>query len=538
MSGAASGFNPVNPLFTGRSGDPAERGPTSDSYKMPLVLLSLDSADALDLPRSGRPNSVYSNFNGFGMNVLELFGSPSLLNANDDREFRLNAWETIESFEYTYDQGAIWIARFTVFDPTFESILPRIITARANTQRVLAYFRFGWIVDGPLRFGNMSRAKSGIVVSVEPEFMQDGVRITFDVQSPETFVKGVEKASAAWQSGTPADVIAKQALEMSHPTVSELNRKIPTPIIRTPVPCEPIINSGNPIEMRDIAPMTFVRETVLKLAVARDKKLQDRKFSLFQSDREPGVLVFAPEGWKDDDQTIPIKRTYNVGRGQSAQVISFKPGDYANVANQLGGAGRLSGVSSANKADSTVTAGPVTANPSENKPLLVGESGSESVESTPATGTDKAVEADSVRFARMTFARDLDTAVQERKVQWAQAQALATQADAELVGDPHIHYNDYLEFRAYVGGTISTAGRSDAPQAPQLLKLISGQYIVVGYQHTINAGTYTTTVKLVRAVQQEMTPDENDPAYTSDAFVNTSADGVAPVRANVGAVIT
>lgn len=534
----AAGFNP-QPLFTGRSGDPAERGPTSDSYKMPLVLLSLDSADALDLPRSSGPSGVYANFNGFGLNVLELFRTPALLNEQDDQEFRLNAWETIESFEYSFEQGAAWVARFTVFDPTFEAVLPRIITARANAQRVLAYFKFGWMVDGPLRFGNMSRAKSGIVVNIEPEFLQDGVRVTFDVQSPEMFVKTVEKASAAWRSGTPADEIAKQALEMSHPTTSELNRKIPTPIVRTPVPCEPVENSGNPIEMRDISPVTFVRETVTRMAVAKDKALQDRKFSLFQSDREPGVLVFAPEGWKDDAQGVPIKRTYNVGRGQSAQLISFKPGDYPSVANQLGGVGRLSGVDSANKTQSTVSAGPVTSNPADNKTTVVGESGSERIESTPAADASTATTADSTRFSHMTFARDLATAVQERKVQWATAQALATQADAELVGDPHIHINDYLEFRTYVGGTISTAGRDDASQSPQLLKLISGQYIVVGYRHTIGNGSYVTSVKLARAVQQDMAPDEDDPAYTSDTYTTRDADSSGlPVRVQNGVTIT
>lgn len=536
----ASGYGTSAGLFTGRSGDPAERGPTSDSYKMPLVLLALDSPEALDLPRAGRPDGVFSNFNGFGLNVLELFGVPSLLNEGDDQEFRMNAWETIESFEFGFEQGSAWVARFTVFDPTFESILPRLITARANAQKVLAYFKFGWIVDGPLRFGNMSRAKSGIIVNVEPEFLQDGVRITFDVQAPETFVKSVEKATAWWPSGTPAHIIAKQALEMSNPRVSELNRKVPTPIVRTPVECEPVINSGQAIYMHDMSPMTFVRETVLKLAVAKDVTLQDRKFNIFQSDREPGVLVFAPEGWKDESQGIPIKRTYNVGRGQSAQVISFKPGDYAAIANMLGGSGRINGVDSANKTPSTVESGPVTSSPADNKPLTVGESGSQRVESTPATGDAVPNPADSTRFSRMTFARDLDSAVQERKAQWSAAQALATQADAELLGDPHLHMNDYVEFRTYVGGTISTAGRRDAPQAPQLLKLISGQYVIVGYQHSISGGTFTTSLKLVRANQQEMTPDDDDPAYTSDAFKNTDTNdiGGTPVTTRVGGVLT
>jgi hypothetical protein len=189
------------------SGDASERGPTGDSYKMPLVFLSFDSPDAIDLPRVGRPGGVFSNFNGFGVNVLEMFGIPSLLNAGDDQEFRVNAWEAIESFEYSFEQGAVWVARFTVFDPTFEAILPRLVTARAKTQKVLAYFRFGWVVDGATRYGNLSRPKSGIVINIEPEFLQDGVRIVFDVQAPEVFVKSVERATAWWGGGAPAPLI-------------------------------------------------------------------------------------------------------------------------------------------------------------------------------------------------------------------------------------------------------------------------------------------------------------------------------------------
>lgn len=512
----ASGFNATAPTSLGSSGDASEQGPTPDSYKFPLVLLSLDSADALDLTRAATPTGVYSNFNGRGANVLELFGSPAQLNADDDQEFRLPAWENIESFEFGFEQESAWVARFTVFDPTFETVLPRLIVARMAASRILAYFKFGWIVDGALREGNMSRAKSGLIVNVVPEVLQDGMRIVFDVQAPETFVKTMEKASACWPSGTAAHVIAKQALEMSHPTVSQLNRRIPSPLVRTPVPTQPVVNSGNAITMTDMSPVAFVREVLLPMTVAADVALQDRKFGLFQSDREPGVLVFAPEGWKDESQGIPIKRTYNVGRGQGGQVRSFKPCDFANVANQLGGCGVINGVDSAAKTASSVSTGPVTANPADNKPLVIGNNGVRQVESTASREVSSANAADSTRFTRFSFARDLDSAVQERKALWSRAQALATQSDAEVLGDPHLHINDYVEFRVYAGGTLSTAGRRDAAQAPTLLQLISGQYVIVGYNHQISGGDFTTALKLVRATQQEMTPEPGDPAYTSD----------------------
>lgn len=416
---------------------------------------------------------------------------PDVLSSKPELVF-LNCWDFVERFEYGLEDGKSWVARFTLFDPYFDYLLPRFITAFLDQQRLRVYFQFGWIVDGLVT--RMSDVKSGLVMQAVPTFLQDGVRIELEVLAPETTVKSLEKAERQWKPGTSVEEIVRDVLSMPHPTLSALNNGVAPLVVETPVPCEPLTNAGNGVVMGTYAPLTWLRSFLLQYAVPKDPKLKGRPVRLWEKDREQGKFVLAPEGWQGF--RTEIKRTYHVGRGQSAQVIEFTPADNAQIATQLGGEGYTTSVSSADKRVYEHVRSGVTAQP-------------EKKENHPKQ------EMTAVRFSGASFARDLDKAALERTRQWADAQALAVQADLTVLGDPHIYLNDYIDVNVYMGGTLNTAGKR-LDDSLRLVPYMSGQYFVLGYTHRIEGGQYTTSMKLTRA-HQEVQANPASPSHSDDS---------------------
>jgi len=452
---------------------------SSDSYKAPLVRLSFDSADAL---RGQAPGTVQS---------------PNVVQTVTDGEAQSGAvqipmHEYIERFSYTFGEDEAFMAEFTLFDPDVDNLLALTLFARANGDKAMVYFDFGWIVDGGRPF--MSDVRAGGVIGATLELLQHGARLVVKVSATDTFAKTLERADASWPATTPGHEIVRTAIENYHPSPTALNAKVPPPRVLTPVRCKPL-NTDNAVIMANTAPIVFVRSVILPQLVADEPGYDGVKFTLIDSDTEPGTMILAPEGWRR--VRAEPKRIYNVGRGQDAQVISFSVSDSPEIVNSLGGSGRVESIDARSK------------QVHEHNGQLITKDPTQRFESTTDGGE---------RYYRFNFAREFASAAQQRQAAWGRAKALAASATMQIVGDPSIVVNDLLGVRAYQGGSTTSAGRALATDTPRLITYVSGNYNVLGYVHTIENGTFTTELTLKRGVQFDQEPSadaSNDAGLSS-----------------------
>lgn len=453
-----------------------------DSYKSPLVRLSFDSADAL---RGQSPGAVSSP------NVVQTLAETGPQYGG----ITLPMHEYIERFSYTFGEDEAFVAEFVLFDPDVDNLLALALFARSNGDKAMVYFDFGWIVDGRSVF--MSDVRAGGVIDVQLELLQHGARVTLKVSASDTFAKTLERADASWPAGTPGHEIVRTAIENFHPQPTALNSKVPPPRVITPVRCKPL-NSDNPTIMANTAPIVFVRTVVLPQLVADEPGYDGVRFTLIDSDVDPGTMILAPEGWRKT--RVEPKRVYNVGRGQDAQVISFSISDSPEVVNSLGGSGRSESIDARSKQIHAHDGPLITNDPTQ--------------QFTPTADAGD-------RFYRFNFAREFQSASQQRRATWAKAKALAASASMTIVGDPSIVVNDLIAVRAYQGGSTTSAGRMLATDTPRLITYVSGNYNVLGYRHTIENGNYTTELTLKRGVQYDQTPASD---AANDAGLETNSD--------------
>lgn len=498
--------------------------PSIDSYKTPLVLLAIDSPEEL------RVAAIDPSFVGPFRTSDDAPLTVDRLSL--PRNLRIDAWNYIEAFELEFGNHEAWRAKFTLYDPHTDFLLMQLLRARASAPVVRVFFQFGWIVDGSRVL--MSPRRTMSVLTITPEFLQDGARVHFEGMSPETAVRTLEKGSAVWPTGANdphqkgAHLIVKEALELASPGQTSLNAGLKAVEVSTPVKCLPPENGDQPIGYHDTTPLAWVRNEMLRRwCVPVDPKLRGQQMVLYEDDRGTDSdrvrYILAPQGWNGLRPTV--KRRYHVGKGRSAQVLRFAPTDATVIVNTLGGSGYLRSVSSRDKTVVTHDRGPLQPD--------------QTVGSVPAGSTD------GLRFAQTSPARSHEEASQQRDNQWATAQAAAVTADLEVVGDPFIYINEYIEVRSYAGGGIPTAGVAHPDgqrrDGPVLLPFLSGQYTTQGIVHRISDGNYTTTMRLTRGLQQEITDaldaasdlgDGADLPEIEPRNIDEVVDDLLPGRAN------
>lgn len=433
-------------------------GPSQDSYKMPIVMLTFGGPfDALN----------------------RLPGEPFFSNKLTD-QIRVPSWQYIKSFTHKMGGKSGFHATFELFDPNFDVLLDRLVLIRQQNQRVFVHFRYGWLVDG--QYTHMSPSYRGQVVDLDPHIRPTGVEISMGVMHPATAARTLIKGTTrGWPSDTPAEKIVKEALQLARPEGYPLDE---VPIVRTPVPCAPIRNNEQPIVLNDTAPLPFVRKLMAdNLIIAADPALRHREMRLIETcDNGRAVFTLAPEGWREDTRK-GVKRTYHVSR--AGNVLDFSPKDSKAIANILGGAGWTTSVladGTPNREERSGVQGMTTAKPEP-----------------PSDKVDNGA-----YFTKPSFDTDLETMRRRRDVQWAKAQQVSVLAEAEIIGDANIEVNDYLDFYVYRGPTTANMGEyvdslgEKAPTTLTKIELLSGTYTVTEIENTLGREGFKTKLELTK----------------------------------------
>ena len=274
-------------------------------------------------------------------------------------------------------------------------------------------------------------------------------------------------------------------------------------------PCLPIETGRNDaVAVNNVSVMEAVRDVILPRAVPLDGSLRDHKVRFFENESQPGVYTLAAEGRTLQGRNF-ISRTYHVARGRLGNVIRYEVKDISKMVDLLAGGGWEGGV------DASMPRGQMYVR-SEKATITrdTGQSSSSGFFSPFRT------------FHRHSAERSLEALSQARQARWNAMQSVAFSAEAEVIGDPNITLNDYLEFRVYAGGTLATLGSpidgsGIDPNHPRVMQTLSGVFLVVGYVHEIRNGAYTTSLSLVLAREQDNDPGDSG-TYTDDLAVRGS----------------
>lgn len=521
------------------STSPASTAPTRDSFKMPLVQVAFGRATS----EAGRDELTASIFNRVRVPLVQ---SPDV--------FLVPASEAVLSFNYGLTEDSAWTAEITLFDPTFTGILSRIAAARGDALSTHVYFRFGWFVDGSTAL--MSPTRRGAVLSYEPEFAADGCTTVLSLAAPETVLRMSNKVHMHFAPGTPLHSIVRALVEETGEEDSKLSdssQPLPArdgadaiaaltnnprrlPRVRVDTELQPFFNNGQPITCNEPV-FSYIKSVLAKNAVPSNPSLAKERVRFYESEGEPGVYVLttAPPGG-------PIERDYVVGRSMSAQVIDFRVSDSSILSSMLGGAGystspmadKAAGVPLATKGD----------------PQRAGTQ-----QDTYTT--------ESVKHVREGHAITLETLAQQRQAAWNLMAYGTVRADMELVGDPTIKLNDYVNVTVMQGGSHSVSGQykdsvygertltlyEDGPENnqevvrlrklkdPSPITFLSGQYLVTGYTHKIEPGSsFTTSLVLVKVAQSDAMASQSQekmPASSGKALWTAHAEWLARASAVV-----
>lgn len=449
-------------------------GPSADSYKAPIVLLSFHSVTDVENYQSA--SDLFTNSTDLPLPLT------------------LPSYNFIQEFEFEFGEGSSWKATFTIFDPYYQ-ILDYIIQARANPSSVHVYFRFGWVADG--EFDNLSTAREGVVFDFEPDFQEGGVIIRMHVYQVQTRIRDTRKLDTpiTFAESVPAHVIVRDVL-----TAATIDGATSDISVETPVETKPVKNNGNPIIVKDTFPTGWIRDWLIPRTEPLSADVRG-PFRLFENEQSVNRFVFAPEGFRNAGEgLLRAKRTYHVARGRLGQVLSFKPSDVSQFANLIAGEGYTRGVSSSGRALSQADRSGIGADVSD-------------------SGTAEA-RSGNIAYSRFSFDRDPETQLQRRSVMWNMAQAVGLRTEAEIIGDPHILANDYLRFFVYHGASLALmgsgfdSGDERSLSNPQVLLPLSGLYVVLGYRHAISAGRFTTTLTLTKARNPNATSESSYDTFT------------------------
>lgn len=487
-------------------------GLTTDSLKQPIVLLAFLDSSLLRLQGELPPSLV-------GLSQQEQDSIAMFTNTGaDTRGLRVNCWDNIESFSYELavnDGGPKQIARFSLFDPEFNRLIPFLAKARNQTAFSSVLFQWGWILDGAEPF--LSAPHVGTVFTLEPSFLQEGCRINVEVITTDIELRTIEKATAWWPDQTPGHVVVKQAIELPFQKRSPLNAMGAPPTLEVRTECEPLYNNGAGFLLNNEAPLSWLRRVVFPKLRPKDPAKQSQVVRVVPNETHSGFFL----GVDSDLRSPEIKRVYHVGRGQNANVISFSPTDNRKIGAQLyGGDGFMRAVDGREKKTLDAVARMPGVQDSPAKPAsdeIVMSGGGVLKFDHPLSAAQKKsfegwakefarTERDDITntppiFVRNSAAHSEPELGQERFARLALAQQMVNQADLQLIGDPGLTLSDLIEINVYMGGTIATAGLPSG----ELVRVaaFSGLYVVLGFNHTIEGGKYTTVLLVVSVGQAQ-----------------------------------
>lgn len=389
---------------------------------------------------------------------------------------QIDMYRYIQSFEFELGSSTKWGGNITMFDPDWWRLEELAIRAKAlQGQESGMQFRFGW-------HDLMSEWYEVNLLSYTPTYTAQGVGIALNFCAPSIIKGNAEIYSGSWPAGTTPSAIVEQLAPLIDPVYRDSNRRLIES--SKPYPREIIMMKKHPLNWiqeqfcgtdPDKATLSAVREGMGGYECVEAQDADGQKVFHFHSSGYDSKLV----------------RSYVFARGQMGQVISFSLSDMSSFC-QLGGAGKSEGtIANANEKFHAKYAASAT-----------GEKGTEAIplyEQHIRTPPDPTNPAKKTKFFVKPFV-DEELLRQHMVAVYQMLQSANYNADMEILGDPFIRYNDFIEV------TILPIIHAKSFVPPSSKHYASGYYRVTQIKHSIQSGAYTTTLTL-----QKGTLDLTDP---------------------------
>jgi phage protein D len=404
-------------------------------------------------------------------NIKELLGEPSKAPSDfafiqigflDDSTIQNVPPENLISFTYnnTITTEAD-VFTLDVFDATWSKFEELLIKQKDNLK-----FRFGWAK------GHQSQWRKATIEKHTPSFEVNGVRISIE-GFDQSIIANEEAKSRDWSDKTYIHEIV-EAIAESHGWLYD-----EASIARTKIVPDEDDNPRKFIQYR-MPDMTFINEVLIKHA-----RLEDNERSGFSCwlDSTSNKLFFRPPGLD-----APTTKTYIVYKYYLGEVIRFSPelGDGA-IQRGMGALNlRVTGLNPFTRELYDVI---VDNKESTSAKIVNGDFIPDQVIETVG-GTGRPL---------YTPALTADAAQLEALQRWFLRFNMFFTAELEVVGDPHI-----------TPGTNIGVLVLDAENKPHYC---SGRFYVAGVTHTINNGTFTSSMLLWKNAQKEGTLDVKQKGY-------------------------
>lgn len=347
------------------------------------------------------------------------------------------------------------LLEITLFDPDYDRVEDLLIQHASKVN-----FRFGWRGIN----GRESQERTGFLWHLQSEIIpMQGARIKVKIQD-EGFNKLLQQGVSTPFTNIPVSQMVAE--------LAKVNSITDTAIVPT---------EGNFTRtMVNTNPAKFISTVLLPLA--RTTKRSNFQF-FFIGPR----LIFSPP-----DPNILVRRRYIYGRDRFTDLISFIP-DFGNAYATILGGGNIKvrgfdpitkkGMQSV-QTDATNT----------REPKL----GDKAIDSRPTQGdsTLARIRSPGGQHINRIYHVPFNTIKEVEawaKYKRAKAELMRFSADAEVVGDPNIHPNDYVQVLV-----IKTADIRALDFDRDIHRGSSGTYRVQAVTHTINAGGYTTSMSMFR----------------------------------------
>lgn len=344
----------------------------------------------------------------------------------------------------------------TLFDPDYDRVEDLLIQHMSKIK-----FRFGWRSIP----GRQSLEHTGFLWHLRTEILpMQGARVRVKLQDRgfnNLLQQGVTKA---FTEKTISAMVAELA------DLNGIKDKVITP------------TAGNfTRRMSNTNPYKFITNDLLPMA----RTLGGR--SNFQFFFIGPRLIFSPP-----DPNIQVRRQYLYGRDRFTDIISFIP-DFGNAYATLLGGGNIKV-----RGFDPITKQGTESVQTDAENLIEPKLASKAVDVRPTQGDSTLARLLLPKKQHINRVYHVPFNTQKEVEDWAKykrarAEQMRFTADAEVIGDPNLHPNDYIQILV-----VKTADIRALNFDRDLHRGVSGTYRVQAVTHTINAGGYTTSLSLFR----------------------------------------
>jgi len=348
------------------------------------------------------------------------------------------------------------LMEMTLFDPDYDRLEELFIRFMSKVK-----FRFGW--RGIT--GRESQEREGWVWKLQPEILP--------MQGTRLRVTMLDRPFARLLQQNVTKPFVEQTISSMVGEIARLNKIVDTTITPT---------LGNfTLRIINSNPYKFIKGELLTKAVTRDGR---KGFNLFFIGPR---MLFVP-----NPADVKVIRRYIYGRDRLTDLIRFSPNFENAYAIMLGGGNTKT------RAVDPLTKKPIETVQTDANNTRQPKTATKAIDPDPNQGESTLAKSQAPGGQHINRIYQVPFNTQEEIEAWAgykraRAEQMRFTADAEVVGDPNIHPNDYVEVLV-----VKTADIRALNFDRDVHRSSSGTYRVHAVTHTINSAGYTTSMSLHR----------------------------------------